>query len=81
MSFEILHGETVTPENSITNLGAAVNQLITRLFGCWHKEMSKPFSEKGGHVYRDCLTCGARRHLDSNWRMVGPYYFPNGAQR
>jgi hypothetical protein len=81
MSFELINGHEVTPRNSVTNLGAAFVQFITRLFGCWHTEMSKPFSEKDGPVYRDCLTCGARRHLDSDWRMVGPYYFPNGAQR
>lgn len=55
---------------------------ITRLFGCWHREMSRPFSHQG-HAYRSCLHCGARRQFNlRNWEMQGEFYYyqPNRGQ-
>lgn len=49
--------------------------LITKLFGCWHKEMSRPFS-LNGQTYRTCLDCGARRQFNvGSWEMQGDYYY------
>lgn len=55
--------------------GGAIGDLITRLFGCWHKEMSRPFSSQG-QTYRSCLTCGARRQFNlGRWKMQGGFYY------
>ena len=54
---------------------------VTRLLGCWHKEMSRPFSHKG-QAYRTCLNCGASRKFNvSSWEMQGSFYYarPNVA--
>jgi hypothetical protein len=48
---------------------------VTRMFGCWHLEMSRPFSHHG-QAYRSCLNCGAQRKFNlSNWEMQGSYYY------
>jgi hypothetical protein len=48
---------------------------LTRLFGCWHTRMSRPFT-RDGETYCACLGCGARRRFDLQaWRMRGPYYY------
>jgi hypothetical protein len=50
-------------------------RLLVRLFGCWHREMSRPFT-LDCHTYRVCLDCGARRAFDlERWEMVGAYYY------
>lgn len=54
---------------------AAIARVV--VFGCWHNQMSKPFGRDGKN-YRDCLECGARRDLDADLKMVGPYYFTTG---
>ena len=49
--------------------------LLARVFGCWHFEMSRPFTT-GGETYRACLGCGARRSFDrERWEMKGDYYY------
>ena len=56
-------------------LTAQVSNWVTRVFGCWHSEMSRPFTHDG-QSYRTCLECGARRNFDSaRWEMVGAYYY------
>lgn len=48
---------------------------LTRIFGCWHQEMSRPFTLRS-ESYRVCLECGAHRRFDSEaWEMNGPYYY------
>ena len=50
--------------------------LIGKLFGCWHKELSRPFTNKKSS-YRTCLHCGARKHFDAqNLKTFGPFYYP-----
>jgi hypothetical protein len=67
------HGRTVALRPK--ELTAQVSGWITRLFGCWHVEMSRPFT-RDGESYRACLECGARRKFDSTrWEMVGAYYY------
>ncbi|HEX8843218.1 MAG TPA: hypothetical protein VF791_01040 [Pyrinomonadaceae bacterium] len=59
---------------------APLSNWLTRLFGCWHREMSRPFTI-GGESYRVCLDCGARRKFDPRrWEMVGAYYFKPATQ-
>jgi len=45
------------------------------IFGCSHKDMSRPFS-RDGETYRVCLACGARRQfVESTWESTGPFYY------
>jgi hypothetical protein len=47
-----------------------------KLFGCWHKQLSRPFTSKNSS-YRTCLHCGARKRFDTNTlKTVGPFYYP-----
>ena len=58
-----------------TSVTGKISDLVARVFGCWHMEMSRPFSHQG-HAYRVCLDCGAQRQFNlSNWKMHGNYYF------
>ena len=62
------------------SLGAVLSRAAARVFGCWHREMSRPFT-LGGQSYRACLDCGARRAFDTaNWKMVGAYYYGSPAE-
>lgn len=48
---------------------------LNRLFGCWHSEMSRPFSTDG-QTYRVCLACGARRQFNiKSWKTQGDFYY------
>lgn len=56
-----------------------VGRVLRRVFGCWHRDMSLPFS-RDNETYRRCVACGARRLFDlERWAMVGPYYYPKQA--
>ena len=47
-----------------------------RLFGCYHKNLSRPFN-KGDIGYRSCLECGARKRFDSDsLRTFRSFYYP-----
>jgi hypothetical protein len=64
-----------SPAASISRVRFALSRWFGEIFGCQHKEMSRPFSRQG-ETYRVCITCGARRQFDeSNWNTVGPFYF------
>jgi len=64
-------------ENRTSSL--KVRNWLGGIFGCQHKDMSRPFSRQG-ETYRVCLTCGARRQFsESSWETSGPFYF-SGAQ-
>lgn len=53
-----------------------VRRAMSRIFGCWHLNMSLPFS-RGNDTYRTCVACGARRRFDlEQWEMVGSFYYP-----
>ena len=48
---------------------------VARIFGCWHREMSRPFT-CGGETYRVCLGCGARRQFNlESWQTLGAYRY------
>src|SRR6266576_5986814 len=48
---------------------------LTRLFGCRHNHMSRPFSHQG-QAYRTCLSCGADRKFNlDNWETQGDFYY------
>jgi hypothetical protein len=47
-----------------------------KLFGCWHKRLTRPFSDKNVS-YRACLECGARKNFNTqSFKSSGPFYFP-----
>jgi hypothetical protein len=54
---------------------ARVGAWLTRLFGCKHRQMSRPFSSQG-QTYRSCISCGARRQFNlGRWEMQGDFYY------
>ena len=55
--------------------GGGIGSLVARVFGCWHREMSRPFSRQG-QSYRSCLNCGASRKFNvGRWEMTGNFYY------
>jgi hypothetical protein len=49
-----------------------MDRVVNRIFGCWHRDMSLPFS-RDKENYRTCVACGARRRFDlERWTTVGP---------
>lgn len=55
---------------------ARMDSAVTRIFGCWHGQLSLPFT-RGKETYRTCVNCGARRRFDlDQWTMVGDFYRP-----
>jgi len=76
---------TITNPNighiSESSFTAKVSDLMARVFGCWHMQMSRPFSHQG-HAYRMCLSCGAQRQFNlGNWEMQGTYYYRKATTR
>jgi len=68
------------PNSTIPQLDSAsfsgkIGSLMTRVFGCRHAKMSRPFS-RDGRAYRSCLNCGAQRHFHlGKWEMQGNFYY------
>jgi len=59
----------------VSRVTYAFERFFSELFGCQHKDMSRPFSRQG-ETYRVCNGCGARRKFDAqNWQLQGPYYY------
>lgn len=57
------------------DLKTTVKGWFSRLIGCWHMEMSRPFSSQG-QAYRVCLNCGAHRHFSlRSWEMEGDFFY------
>lgn len=66
--------EIAWPKTALRRIVASVENVYHRVFGCWHTNMSRPFTI-GQETYRMCLHCGAHRAFDPRqWKMVGPYY-------
>jgi len=68
--------ETSRPSENTRSCG-----WLSRVFGCWHMELSWPFSSQG-QTYRACLACGARRQFNpGTWKLQGKFYYvlPKGA--
>ncbi len=50
--------------------------IFVRLFGCGHRNLSRPFSHKRV-AYRTCLQCGARKQFNTQTlETVGGFYNP-----
>lgn len=49
--------------------------LLSSIFGCWHKDLSRPFSDKKGS-YIVCIECGARKVFDTkSFKTLGNFYY------
>lgn len=50
--------------------------LLGSLFGCWHKQLTRPFTI-GSDSYRACLDCGARKQFDTQTlETIGSFHYP-----
>lgn len=49
--------------------------LLSSIFGCWHKKLSRPFTDnKGSYVV--CIECGARKSFDTkSFKTLGNFYY------
>ena len=62
---------------NVSSLTGKVGNLVARVFGCWHGELSRPFSREG-RAYRTCLNCGAQRQFNvGKWEMHGGFFYNN----
>ena len=62
-------------DRSDESLGTRIG-LIGKLFGCWHKDLSRPFTDIKGS-YRACVDCGARTVFDTkSFKTLGTFYYP-----
>ena len=67
-------GKSLYPD--LASVFAQAGRVVARIFGCWHRKLSRPFT-LDGETYRTCMACGARRRFDTKrWETVGPYYYP-----
>lgn len=63
-----------------THLGRRAG-LIGSIFGCWHRNLSRPLT-RNGETYRACLKCGARRQFSlGTWELNGPYYYGSSSSQ
>ena len=63
------------PASMSESVSGTVKGWLNRLMGCWHMELSRPFSSDG-KGYRVCLSCGAHRQFNlKNWKMQGDFYY------
>jgi len=59
----------------IADITRGVGSWLIGIFGCTHKQMSRPFSRHGEN-YRVCIGCGAHRRFDpQTWDSRGPFYY------
>ncbi len=50
--------------------------IIGKLFGCWHKNLTRPFTIEN-FSYQACLHCGARKKFDAqNLKTIGSFHYP-----
>ena len=63
-------------ERTTETLGKRIG-ILGQLFGCWHKDLGRPFTSKNGS-YRACTDCGARTEFDTqSFKTLGKFYFPS----
>lgn len=67
-------GRSQSPD--LASAFARAGRAVARVFGCWHRTLSLPFT-RDGETYRTCMGCGARRRFDTErWETVGQFYYP-----
>jgi hypothetical protein len=68
--------ETSTESNISEGVFGREVGLITRLIGCYHRDLSRPLSERGT-AYKSCLNCGARKPFNpETFESDGKFYYP-----
>lgn len=52
-----------------------LSSLLASVFGCWHRDVSRPFTRQG-QTYRSCVDCGAHRRFDlRTWEDRGGFFY------
>ena len=70
------HTDPTSGDNLSSKIFGRKIGLITRLIGCYHKQLSRPFVERGT-AYKCCLSCGARKPFDPvTFESSGTFYYP-----
>lgn len=70
-----IEGYSHEDSRRLAEAGKALRNWVVGVFGCAHKEMSRPFSRHGEN-YRVCIGCGAHRRFDpQTWVARGPFYY------
>jgi hypothetical protein len=70
--------ETLRQREAATNyaqrraiLNESLDRLLTQIFGCSHRDLSRPFT-RDGKTYRVCMSCGMGRSFDlKTWKTFG----------
>lgn len=77
---QLLHPAVQSPARQRINLSQVIYwllgpfRLISKIWSCWHRQMSRPFT-RDGETYRACLRCGVQRRFDLDaWKTKGAYY-------
>lgn len=74
----ILEQNTIAKSINNRTDGAFGNKigLFGALFGCWHKQLSRPFTI-GKDSYCSCLHCGARKQFNvETLKTFGTFHYP-----
>jgi hypothetical protein len=75
MKIFIKQNTNLIPARTEETFGRKIG-LMAALFGCWHKNLSRPFSD-GKNSYRVCLQCGARKNFNAETLTTSPgFYYP-----
>ena len=77
---QLLHPAVPDSEQHRINAGNVILwllgpfRLVSKIWSCWHRHMSRPFTREG-ETYRVCLRCGIQRRFDLEaWKTKGAYY-------
>ena len=77
---QLLHPAVQDSERHRVNVGKMIFsllgpfRLVSKIWSCWHRHMSRPFT-RDGETYRVCLRCGVHRRFDLHaWETKGAYY-------
>jgi hypothetical protein len=74
-ALQTLENYAHSEQKRVSKMRPNLGRWLSELFGCQHKQMSRPFS-RHGETYRVCIACGARRQFnEQTWNSAGPYYF------
>jgi hypothetical protein len=74
----------ILKQNSISKTNANYSRnvfgekigVLGKVFGCWHKNLTRPFTMER-ESYRACVECGARRRFDAGTlRTFGSFHYP-----
>jgi hypothetical protein len=78
--FQTITNERTSIEPDQRVFGEKVG-ILTKLFGCWHDNISRPFVD-GKTAYRTCLKCGARKRFNPETLLTeGDFYYPPAVRK